>query len=116
MVKLLKRETKQLQADKVKKQGDPKQSNNSDEDNPPWERRKLETRLAEYDKVIREKNVHIEQLLRDCRKMEQENQQCNNEIQQLTQQFNECTQQLQLATHNYETLEETFKGIGYRLS
>ena len=80
MVKLLKRETKQLQADKVKKQGDPKQSNNSDEDNPPWERRKLETRLAEYDKIIREKNVHIEQLLRDCRKMEQENQQCNNEI------------------------------------
>ena len=109
-MKLLKRETKQLQADKVKKQGDPKQSNNSDSDNPPWERRKLETRLAEYDKIIREKNVHIEQLLRDCRKMEQENQQCNNEIQQLTQQFNECTQQLQLATHNYETLEETFKG------
>ncbi|XP_057381408.1 centrosomal protein of 290 kDa-like [Daphnia carinata] len=109
MVKLLKRETKQLQEDKSKKQGEAQQSNNSDSDNPPWERRKLEVRLAEFEKVVREKNDHIEQLLRDCRKMEQENQQCNSQIQELTQPFNECTQQLQIATHNYETLESTFK-------
>lgn len=111
MVKQLKRETKQLQDDKLKKQGEPQQSNNSDSDNPPWERRKLEVRLAEFEKVVREKNDHIEQLLGDCRKMEQENQQCNSQIQELTQQFNECTQQLQIATRNYETLEATFKGI-----
>ena len=109
MVKLLKRETKQLQADQKQKQRD--QSNASDSDNPPWERRKLEVRLAETEKIVREKNVHIEQLLADCRAMEQENQQCTSQIQQLTQQFNECTQQLQMATHNYETLEENFKGI-----
>ncbi|KAI9553228.1 hypothetical protein GHT06_021124 [Daphnia sinensis] len=109
MVKLLKRETKQLQEDKLKKHGEPQQSNNSDSDNPPWERRKLEVRLAEFEKVVHEKNDHIEQLLRDCRKMEQENQQCNSQVQELTQQLNECTQQLQIATHNYETLEATFK-------
>ncbi|KZS07494.1 Uncharacterized protein APZ42_028577 [Daphnia magna] len=109
MVKQLKRETKQLQDDKLKKQGEPQQSNNSDSDNPPWERRKLEVRLAEFEKVVREKNDHIEQLLGDCRKMEQENQQCNSQIQELTQQFNECTQQFQIATRNYETLEATFK-------
>lgn len=111
MVKQLKRETKQLQDDKLKKQGEPQKSNNSDSDNPPWERRKLEVRLAEFEKVVREKNDHIEQLLGDCRKMEQENQQFNSQIQELTQQFNECTQQLQIATRNYETLEATFKGI-----
>lgn len=111
MVKLLKREVKQRQEDKLKKQGDPQQSNNSDSDNPPWERRKLEARLAEFEKVVREKNDHIEQLLRDCRKMEQDNQQYTSQIQELTEQFNECTQQLQLASRNYETLEATFKGI-----
>ena len=36
--------------------------------------------IAGYDKIIRENNVHIEQLLRDFRKMEQGIQQCNNEI------------------------------------
>lgn len=107
MVKMLKRETKQLQAEKQKR--DPHHSA-SDSDNPPWERRKLEVRLTETEKLIREKNTHIEQLLRDCRTMEQENQQSTNQIQQLTQQFNECTEQLRMATHNYETLEETYKG------
>ena len=109
MIKLLKRETKQLQADQKQKQhGD--QSNASDSDHPPWERRKLQARLAETEKIVGEKNVHIEQLLRDCRAMEQENQQCANQIQQLTQQFDECTQQLQMATQNYETLQDNLKG------
>lgn len=108
MVKLLKRETKHLQAEKEKR--DPQHQSASDSDNPPWERRKLEVRLAETEKLVQEKNGHIEQLLHDCRAMEKENQQYTSQIQELTQQFNECTEQLHMATHNYETLEETYKG------
>lgn len=111
MIKLLKRETKQLKAERQEKSRDPQPSNASDSDNPPWERRKLEVRLSESEKLLREKNTHIEQLLRDCRALEQENKNYASQVQQLSQQFNECTQQLQLATYNYETLETTFKGI-----
>lgn len=70
----------------------------------------MDARLAEADAVIREKNTHIEQLLRDCRELEAEKEECKEQIQQLTRQFDECTQQLHLATHNYSTLEETYKG------
>lgn len=112
MVKILKRENKQLQLKQQQNnQQDLKQTKDSDSDAPPWERRKLESRLSDIEKMILEKNSHIEQLLRDCRTLEHENQECSNKIQELTQQLSECTQQLQIATQNYETLEETYKGI-----
>lgn len=115
MVKLLKRETKQLQkeADKSTKAESSQPvggTAESDSDSPPWERRKLNTRLAEAESVIREKNTHIEQLLRDCRELEAEKEQCVAQIQLLSCQFDECTKQLQLATNNYSALEETYKG------
>lgn len=113
MVKLLKRETKQLQLKQQQNQQDEKQTKDSDSDAPPWEKRKLESRLADIEKLIHEKNAHIEQLLRDCRSLEQENQECNGKIHELTQQFADCTNQLQIATQNYETLEETYKGISF---
>ena len=117
LVKLLKRETKQLQKEinGTKQQQDASSitgdhPGGSDSDSPPWERRKLDSRLAEAESVIREMNTHIEQLLRDCRELEAEKQQCVSQLQNLSHQFDDCTQQLQLATHNYSVLEETYKG------
>ena len=109
LVKLLKRETKQLQKEGADRQKDAQQG--SDSDNPPWERRKMESRVFEMEQIVQEKNAHIERLLRDCRALEQENQECTSQIQLISEQFDDCTQQLQLATHNYSTLEEKYNGI-----
>lgn len=109
LVKLLKRETKQLQKEGTDRQKADGQQG-SDSDNPPWERRKMDSRIAEMEQVLQEKNDHIERLLRDCRSLEQENQECTSQIQHLSQQFDDCTHQLHLATHNYAALEEKYKG------
>ena len=120
LVKLLKRETKQLQnqvAQTTKPPDHPAGSSQpggdgggSDSDNPPWERRKLEARLAECESVIREKNTHIEQLLRDCRQLETDKEQSAEQMERLSRQLDDCTRELQIATHNYAALEETYKG------
>ena len=107
LIKNLRKENKLLHSRVKEEKEEPR---NSDSDNPPWERRKLESQLQERDKLVQEKNFHIQQLLNDCQLLEKDNKACHNEIQTLTRQFNECTSQLHQAAESYSLLEQKFKG------
>ena len=110
MVKLLKRQTKQLQQQQT-------EVNNSEDpceqQQPPWESRKLLTRIGQLETTLQEKNGHIEQLLADCRKLEEDAANSAGQVGHLAGQLDQSVRQLQLATHNYETLQQTYRGDFY---